>query len=266
MSESLWGDGVTDSETPLETRQERHGWLVGPLLAVGGLAALAGGHAGWPAIVPLAVVAIGWTGVAYHREVAQRRQRRAARAAERALAELAHEFHTVLDRFTRCCTDQYGRGRGELQQLRRLLADAAARLIAGVERLHQQVQSQHALCANPADTAAGSGWGAPEADRLQIEAAVSETTTALQFEDLASQLICHVDDRLACLQALLDGIAAIDAQLPSSASDTAAMRTFYQGRLVQMQQAIAAAAALIERAEHVAVHQERLEAGEVELF
>jgi len=277
---------VARDVTPSEEQGERYGWLIGPLFGVAGLAALWSTHAPWPAIAAFFTVVSGWTLMAWTHEIKQQRREDAAQEIEQSLLALSHEFHAVLDQFTGCCGDQYSKGREELDQLRHLLGDAVRRLMVGIETLRGQTQTQQALLEVLAPHAALVGGPttseatgvAPHSHDLPdeiselwevkaaVDATLNETTTALQFEDLASQLVCHIDDRLAYLQALLDGIADIDAQLQVPPSNAVAMRTFYQERLAHMQRALNAAAALIEHAEHKAVHQERLDAGEVELF
>jgi len=265
---------------PSEEQGARYGWLVGPLFGTAGLAALWSIHAPWSAIAALFTVITGWTLITWIHEIKQRQQEKAAREVERALIGLSHEFHTVLDQFTGCCTEQYTKARAELDQLRHLLGDASSRLIGGIENLRGQVETQQATLERLALRTALAGDSAmPTLDdflpdgvsalsevKTALDATLNETTTALQFEDLTNQLAGHIDDRLAYLQALLDGIANIDAQLQPHPSNAVAMRSFYQERLAHMQRALNTAAAFIERAEHVAVHQERLEAGEVELF
>jgi len=259
--------------------------MVGPLFGTAGLAALWSTHAPWPAIGAFFTVVTGWTLIAWRHEIKQRGREEAAQELEKALVGLSHEFHAVLDQFTDCSTDQYSKGRSELSQLRNLLGDAAQRLIAGVENLRGQVEAQQATLERLALRTALSDD--PETQPLYtptledllpegvselwevkaaLDATLNETTTALQFEDLTNQLACHIDDRLKYLQVLFDGIAAIDAQLHTSPSNAAAMRTAYQERLARMESALTTAATLIERTDHVAVQQERLEAGEVELF
>jgi len=271
--------------TPSEEQGERYGWLVGPLFGTAGLAALWSTHAPWPAIAAFFTVISGWTLLAWRHEIKQRQREEAAQEVERTLVGLSHEFHAVLSQFTDCCTDQYTKGRAELRQLRHLLQDAGGRLMGGVGELRGQVEAQQATLERLALHAAlvddpatpftvtvtlqdllPAGMSHLSEVEAALDSTLGATTTALQFEDLASQLVCHIDDRLAYLRALLDGIADIDAQLQAPPSNAVAMRAFYQERLRHMQRALNAAAALIERAEHVAVHQERLEAGEVELF
>jgi len=267
--------GVTPSE-----EGERYGWLAGPLFAVAGLAALWSTHAPWPAIAAFFTVASGWTLIAWRHEIKQRQREEAAQEAEKTLVGLLHEFHTVLDQFTGCCSDQYSKGRRELDQLRHLLGDASNRLIGGVENLRGQVEAQQAtlerlalrtaLAGDPAmptlDDFLPAGVSALSEVKAALDETLNETTTALQFEDLASQIVTHIDDRMEYLQTLLYGIVSIDAQLRPPPADATSMRAFYQERLVQIQRAVAVAAELIDRAEHVAVRQERLDAGEVELF
>jgi len=266
-------------------QSERYGWLIGPLFGAAGLVTLWITHAPWTAVAAFLTVDIGWTLMAWNHEIKQRRRELDAQEVEKTLVELSHEFHTVLDQFTGCCTDQYVKGRSEINQLRSLLGDAAGRLMGGVENLRTQVEAQQATLERLALRAAlvddpltpipftatlqdllPEGVSDLAEVKAALDATLSSTTTALQFEDLTSQLAGHIDDRLEYLQALHDGISAIDTQLQTPPANALTMRAFYQERLAHMQRGLNAAAVLIEHAEHVAVQQERLEVGEVELF
>ena len=100
----------------------------------------------------------------------------------------------------------------------------------------------------------------------ELEETLGEAIMALQFEDISSQLATHVVDRLVYLEALLAGVMKIESDVDANVTGAAAIRNLYEDRLARMRHALQTAALLVERAEHVAVHQETLAAGEVELF
>lgn len=100
----------------------------------------------------------------------------------------------------------------------------------------------------------------------ELDTTLGEAVMALQFEDITAQLADHVVDRVAYLETLLCGIMRIEEEMAADRRDAEGARSVYQYRLRKMRDALQAASALVEQAEHVAVHQETLTAGEVELF
>ncbi|MGD2064101.1 MAG: hypothetical protein PVF51_11035 [Nitrospirota bacterium] len=100
----------------------------------------------------------------------------------------------------------------------------------------------------------------------ELEATLGEAVMALQFEDITTQLAAHVTDRLDYLKTLLGGLMKIEQEMDTRMPGVETARSIYQSRLEKMREALCAAALLVERVEHVAVHQETLNAGEVELF
>jgi len=100
----------------------------------------------------------------------------------------------------------------------------------------------------------------------ELDTTLGEAVMALQFEDITAQLADHVVDRVTYLEALLRGIMRIEEDMAAEPVDAGGARNVYQYRLRKMREALQAASALVEQAEHVSVHQETLTAGEVELF
>lgn len=100
----------------------------------------------------------------------------------------------------------------------------------------------------------------------EVDTTLGEAIMALQFEDITAQLADHVVDRVAYLETLLCGIMKIEEDMAADRLDADGARSVYQCRVRKMREALQAASALVEQAEHVAVHQETLTAGEVELF
>lgn len=89
----------------------------------------------------------------------------------------------------------------------------------------------------------------------QVQNDVRATVTSLQFQDLATQLIEHVEKRQAAMRETIFGIAALDQQLPN------------QGDRVQhLHDKLHEAKALIERTRHNPVRQASIEVGSMELF
>ncbi len=96
----------------------------------------------------------------------------------------------------------------------------------------------------------------------EVRSTVNAAVTALQFEDLTSQLVEHLDRRIQGLGALLAGIRAIDL----SETGATPLTTTYHGRVERLREAIAKTGALLEKTEHVAVSQQEMHAGDIELF
>jgi hypothetical protein len=99
-----------------------------------------------------------------------------------------------------------------------------------------------------------------------LEATLGDAVMALQFEDISAQLVGHVVDRIEYLKTLLTGVMKIEEGLDTKMSGAEVARTVYEQRLDSMREALRAAALLVDRVEHVAVHQRTLDPGEVELF
>jgi len=100
----------------------------------------------------------------------------------------------------------------------------------------------------------------------EVDTTLGEAIMALQFEDITAQIADHVVDRVQYLEALLCGIMKIEEDAAAGRPDADGARSVYQCRVRKMREALQGASALVEQVEHVAVHQETLTAGEVELF
>jgi len=94
----------------------------------------------------------------------------------------------------------------------------------------------------------------------EIQNYVNSAVTALQFEDMASQLITHLDRRVLGLSALLDGVHNIGASTGESRTTT------YHEKIGRFHNAIFQAVNLLSTTEHQAVSQQKMHAGDVELF
>lgn len=95
---------------------------------------------------------------------------------------------------------------GELQQLRALLADAVEKLLATFGSLQQLAEEQRRIASGPGASAA-AGELAAQVDR-DIRAAV----TALQFQDMATQLLDHTARRIAVADAVIWSLVASGAE------------------------------------------------------
>lgn len=109
----------------------------------------------------------------------------------------------------------------DLAQTRLLLTEAIERLSAGFSALHSAVAAQ-------SDAAQALKHGAAEADCARLHAAgadieqqVRAMVTALQFEDMTSQLIAHAGRRVAGLRSILADM--VDGARELAAGDLAQM-------------------------------------------
>ncbi|CAK0759877.1 hypothetical protein CCP3SC15_2540006 [Gammaproteobacteria bacterium] len=82
--------------------------------------------------------------------------------------------------------------------------------------------------------------------------------TALQFEDLTSQLIQHLDRRINSRP------LSSRASAPSRRSESMTSFT-HEGRVERLRAAIAKASDLLAETEHITVSRQKMQAGDVEL-
>ncbi|MBS4098000.1 MAG: chemotaxis protein [Sulfuricella sp.] len=92
---------------------------------------------------------------------------------------------------------------------------------------------------------------------------VRVAVTSLQFQDMATQLVGHINSRIGNLHTMISKIAEIP--MTDLASDTDA-RAESMLRLQRFHQAIGQAVELIEQAKHNPVAQEHMDSGDIELF
>ncbi len=92
---------------------------------------------------------------------------------------------------------------------------------------------------------------------------VRVAVTSLQFQDMATQLVSHINTRVGNLNIMISKIAEIPMNEKSSHPDS---RTECMNRLQSFHQAIAQAVELIEQAKHNPVSQEHMDSGDIELF
>ena len=97
----------------------------------------------------------------------------------------------------------------------------------------------------------------------QVEHNVNTAVTSLQFQDLTTQLIGHIDKRISAMEAVMDSIAAIPLDDAGANADTTIECRL---RLKRFKEAIAEAAELIEKVKHNPVAQAEMSAGDIELF
>lgn len=92
---------------------------------------------------------------------------------------------------------------------------------------------------------------------------VRVAVTSLQFQDMATQLVGHINSRIGNLHTMISRIA--DIPMSDLAPDADA-RTECMKRLQTFHQAIGQAVELIEQAKHNPVSQAQMDSGDIELF
>jgi methyl-accepting chemotaxis protein len=93
----------------------------------------------------------------------------------------------------------------------------------------------------------------------QVEGDVTVAVTSLQFQDLTTQLIGHMDRRI---EALSDGLGGITAIGPATRTGETAL----DGRLDALERAIHEASERLSTSSHRPVTQEEMAAGDIQLF
>ncbi len=97
----------------------------------------------------------------------------------------------------------------------------------------------------------------------EIEQHVNVAVTSLQFQDLTTQLIGHIDRRVDTLENIMGSVAAIQLEDGNPNGDAAQE---CRQRLRRFKEAIMEAAKLIEQIRHNPVSQQEMASGDIELF
>jgi hypothetical protein len=150
----------------------------------------------------------------------------------------------------------------DLAQTRLLLAEAIGRLSDGFGALHAAVSVQRAAAEQLQQQQSDSGGGGDDGQAQLRDAAaaidiqVQAMVTALQFEDMTSQLIAQAGRRIAGLQGILAGVGDGAQGLAT-------------GDLTQLESLRAAMAAQSRELDGLlarSVDQRHLESGDITLF
>lgn len=97
----------------------------------------------------------------------------------------------------------------------------------------------------------------------EVEGNVRMAVTSLQFQDLASQLLNHINSRIGNMGAIIHSIAGIPINDDMAGADN---RSECILRLQRFHQAIDQASELIKQSRHNPVSQNQMESGDIELF
>lgn len=146
----------------------------------------------------------------------------------------------------------------DLAQTRLLLAEAIARLSDGFGGLHAAVSVQRRAAEQLQEQAASGGDGQEQlrAAAAAIDTHVQAMVTALQFEDMTSQLIAQAGRRVAGLLGILAGVG--DGAQGLASGDLT--------RLDTLRAAMAAQSRELDGLLARSVDQRHLESGDITLF
>jgi hypothetical protein len=145
----------------------------------------------------------------------------------------------------------------DLAQTRLLLAEAIARLSDGFGALHAAVSVQRAACGLLLQLlGGGDGQEQLRSAAAAIDTQVQAMVTALQFEDMTSQLIAQAGRRIAGLLGILAGVG--DGAQGLATGDLTQLDTLRAAMAVQRRELDG----LLARS----VDQRHLESGDITLF
>jgi len=96
-----------------------------------------------------------------------------------------------------------------------------------------------------------------------VEAGVRSAVTSLQFQDMSTQVIGHVNTRLELLGSILSGMAELPLAIEGAGFG---VKEACESRLRQFNETLLAASELVEKAHHSPVSQKSLAVGDIELF
>lgn len=163
----------------------------------------------------------------------------------------------------RLLTDVSAEGVSHLEEVQADLAQTRLLLTEAIERLSAGFSALHSAVAEQSDAAQALRRDAGEADCARLHAAgadieqqVRAMVTALQFEDMTSQLIAHAGRRVAGLRSIL-------ADMVAGARDLAAGDLAQMGRL---RETLAMQSRELDGQLMRSVEQHHMESGDITLF
>jgi hypothetical protein len=172
-------------------------------------------------------------------------------------AQTAQQLRQLLDGVSEHGGAHLDEMQADLAQTRLLLAEAIGKLGGCFARMCEDIARQRALLQDAA------GGTLPEAARAalidcvnDVEAQTRTMVTALQFEDMTSQLIAHSERRIAGLRDMLAALGAGEHGL-AEGSDAA---------LASMHAALTHRSRALSGALCKSVGQRHLDSGDMELF
>lgn len=110
--------------------------------------------------------------------------------------------------------------------------------------------------------------GVNEISRINadVQSNVNSAVTALQFEDLAVQLVERLVYRIERMETMLNGIGSLKVNLEHKSLSSDNGRDAYHDRLCRIKEAVGNALLLLEEKNEESITQQHMSAGSVELF
>ena len=151
----------------------------------------------------------------------------------------------------------------DLRQTNDLLVQAIGKLGKGFIGIHESVAAQQAAIASVQDGATMTPQVRAEIARLQriTDAHINTAVTALQFQDMTSQLLGRVAGHVEGLREVLNAVGEHGAALDTDASDPAALAALDSVNIALAEKSIQQDAVARK-----AVAQTHMESGDIELF
>jgi hypothetical protein len=157
-------------------------------------------------------------------------------------------------------SDQFGESVHELQQVQRLLRDAALRLIPEFRTLSERAREGVRLARNISECADSESAEALRDVVGAIDASSRGVTQSLQFEDVANQLLDHIDRRLGRIELFAKDMALLRAEAPGMPLRVSV------AEIEELERKLEHHRGKLAEGAHKAVMQESVEQGSVDLF
>jgi hypothetical protein len=168
------------------------------------------------------------------------------------LDQLRDEVHAVL-------TEHFADTVTQLRQVQSLVRDAALKLIPQFRGMSERARESAKLARG---IAAGEDGAEESLERVvdALAASSREVTQSLQFEDVANQLLDHVDRRLKRVMEFADDMSLLRADAPGRTVAVSA------GEIADLEERLVVHRQRLEELRRRTVHQETVDPGTVDLF
>lgn len=157
-------------------------------------------------------------------------------------------------------SDQFGESVHDLQQVQRLLRDAALRLIPEFRTLSERAREGVRLARHISEHGDAESTEALRDVIGAIDSSSRGVTQSLQFEDVANQLLDHIDRRLGRIEHFAKDMALLRAEAPGMPLRVT------ESEIQDLEQKLEHHRTKLAESEHKAVMQESVEQGSVDLF
>jgi phage-related minor tail protein len=176
---------------------------------------------------------------------------------------LARQLQHLLESLSMQGREHLGEVHTDLIQTNLLLSEAIEKLGKSFEGMHASMLMQQSLIGGLQHAGALTPEVQATLIHLQRETDrnVSSTVTALQFQDMTSQLIGRAVRHIKNMSEVLEGIGAAAANLPTNSADAATL-----AMLSTINQTLDEKSTALKQVSRKAVAQTHMESGDIELF